>query len=165
MRTDANNQVVERLTKKHSYWSYVNLFSANGVEHYSFADRNHYYLSDRQGNRTALKFLDQRGGVARVSPVWIAWKPVEGTNCWVRIERLYDRGIEDPKSRILFVSVFNSGRMLHKRKIETSEYIGSYHYEDHLIFGPGNRLVTWKTDKDHFSYDVLKDELSGPDKK
>ncbi len=162
VRTDANNQVVERLTKKHSYWSYVNLFSQNGVEHYSFAARNHYYSSDRDGNRRPLKFLDQRGGVAKIYPVWFAWKPVDGTNCWVRIERLYDRGNDDPKSRTLFISVFNSERMLHKHKIETSEYISDYHHDEHLRFGPGNRTVTWQTEKEHFSYDVLKDILSVP---
>lgn len=159
VRTDAVNQVVERLTKKHSYWSYVKLLTPNGVEHYSFAVRNHYFLNDEQGKRTALKFLDQRDGVARVHPVWFTFKPVDGTNCWVRVERLYDRGGDDPKARTLFVSVFNSERMLHQRRIETSEYISDYHHDEHLKFGPGNRTVTWHTEKDNFSYDVLNDTL------
>jgi hypothetical protein len=100
--------------------------------------------------------------VDRIYPVWFALKPVEGTNCWVRVERLYDHGGDDPRARTLFISVFNSERMLYKRKIETSEYISDYHHDEHLNFGAGNRSVSWNTEKDHFSYDVMKDILTGP---
>ena len=160
VRTNAGNQAVERLIQKRSYWTYVNLLTRSGVQHYSFADRLHFFLKDEQGRQSALKFLDQRGGKRRITPIWTVYKPLEGTNCWVRIERLFDRGADDPTARTLYVSVFNRQEMIHRRKILTTEYISDYQYDRHLIFESGNHSVTWKTEHDHLVYQVLEDDLN-----
>lgn len=161
VRTNANNQIVERLLRKTGTWEYSVLLTPEGPQTETFDRRARFFVADKRGKRTKLRFLEEKGDDYGN---WSMVRAVAETSCWVRVERQLK--IENIRrgSQALQVTVFDVHGYVHERKIETSEkYNDVSRLESHILFGPGNRILTWKTEGERFDYNVIDDALSQSD--
>jgi hypothetical protein len=161
VRTNANNQIVERLSRKTTTWEYAVFLTPEGPSNETFGRKAHFFLTDEHGRRTQLRFLEERGNYYGN---WSMVRPVANTGCWLKVERQLNMDGLRHGSQSLFLTVFNTQGFVHQRKIETSEkYNDPSRFESHILFGPGNRILTWKTESERFNYNVIENDLSQQD--
>lgn len=152
VRTNANNEVVEWFSRKTTTWEYGILLTPEGPQNRTLGRKARFFVSNEHGKRTELRFLEEKGDNYGD---WSMVRPVADTGCWVKVERLLEIGRIHHGSQSLLVTVFNVHGFVHERETEASGY-----NESHIAFEPGNRILTWKTERDEFIYDVIKDDLS-----
>ena len=155
-RVGPDGQTADKLILKHLYWQYYAIITPDGGQTILFGDNYRIFISDQNGKKSEMKFL--RRGNELISG-WYKYKALAATNLWVGVERYGDRYRNDSNGFTVFVTVFNDREMRCKHEIKTSDYVYNFNPERSLGFGPGNQTLIWRSEHDHFSYDVLRDEL------
>jgi hypothetical protein len=113
-----------------------------------------YYYSDRSVRRRYLSFLGTDATFKHE-----LFMAVEGTNCWVRIEAPWDQ--YSPNTNTLVITAFTPHQMLYQQNIVMTDFPST----NYLHFLDGNRVVTYKSKNDGFSYNVLNNSLDIGSKK
>ena len=151
-RTTANGRTNEYLIVVGHYYGYGAPLTPEGPQYITHNYKRHYYFSDKRVRRKSLSFLTAHEGQA-----WEVFAPVEGTNYWVRAEGLH-RSAEHTNS--ILVTVFTPRRLLYKNEVRTE----SPPEEKRLHFDNSNQVLTYQSEKDNFTYNVLENSFDSLNK-
>ena len=147
-RTDRNNATNEVVIEVRSGSGTIYPLTPEGQQETISRYQRRYYFSDRHVRRRLLPFLGRND-----VDTWDIFAPVEGTNCWIRVEGPRVRYGKSTNS--VLITVFTPRELLYQQSIAMTSFPGT----NYLHFDEGNRLVAYKSDDDDFVYDVLQNSL------
>jgi hypothetical protein len=149
-RVDQNNITNEVIIVVHSGSAWMALGPDGGqVLGKGYNDKTRYYFSDRHVRRRSLQFLESTN-----TGFWETFLPVQGTNCWVRVQGTSDYVSRDTNTVI--ITTFTPRKLLHQRSIQTVDF----HTINYVHFSDGNRIIAYKSENNESVYNVLEDSLS-----
>ena len=149
-RTSNSGRTNECIVVVSSHHGWINLTTPEGPQYLSASARKrHYYFYDRHRRAKSLGFLQGNDEVD-----WEVLEPIQDATSWVRVE---GRGrFSTLGGTNIVITFFTPRELLNRHTVETRETP----YREFLHFTSGNRIVSYKSKADAFTYDILSRSLT-----
>ena len=145
-RTDQSNRTNEVIILTHSEFAW-RTFSPEPSQTFGYRAETRYYFSDRHVRRRPLRFLEPP------NTGWEIFAPIESADYWMRVQ-----GPDHFTRRTneLTVTLFSPQKLVCRQTIQTTEVPKT----NYLHFTDGNRVLTYESGHDAFSYSVLQNRVT-----
>jgi hypothetical protein len=145
------NEYIVVVNRQHGW---INLTTPEGPQYLSTsATKRHYYFYNRRWSGKSLSFLQGNDGVD-----WEVLEPIEDTPSWVRVEGRGRRCTLGGTN--IAITLFTPRELLNQYTVQTRDIPD----RECLRFTNGNRIVSYRSTADAFTFDTASKSLTKPER-